>query len=113
MTTNHQPPPTQGVEAVYPHVMKRIQQRVEAGIQSYGRPLETHNGRAALEDLRDEQIDAVFYTTQCIIERDDEITFLRQWLRDTLGIDDEFINLVFANWLRQKKSYEQNHRDTN
>ena len=113
MTTNHasapQPPPTQGVTPVYRLVMADILALVDAGQQKYGTTLNTHNGRSAKWDAYQEIIDLTLYMRQDIAERDDEITFLRQWLRNTLETDDEFINTVFANWLRQKKSYEQIH----
>lgn len=41
------------------------------GRQTYGRPLETWNGRDASRELLDELIDAVQYAVQCQMERED------------------------------------------
>lgn len=50
---------------------RMIDERTEKGIQTYGRALETHNGRDALQDLMEELVDAVQYTTQAALERAD------------------------------------------
>jgi hypothetical protein len=99
-----QPAPSEGVTPVYRMVIADILSRVDAGRQKYGTPLQTHNGRSARWDLYQELIDACLYERQYIEEADDEVQFLRQWLKDLLGTDDEHISLCFANWLRQRKA---------
>ena len=47
-----------------------LAQRCELGIKTYGHPLSTANDRNALQDLREEIVDAMQYLTQAEIERD-------------------------------------------
>lgn len=64
-----QPPPKKGSVDIYPLVLADIEARVKAGRQKYGIPLQAHNGRNALMDLYQEQIDALMYTRQELEER--------------------------------------------
>ena len=42
--------------------------RADVGIARYGTPLQTHNGRDAIRDLREELLDAIMYATQAHLE---------------------------------------------
>lgn len=42
--------------------------RADLGIARYGTPLQTHNGRDAIRDLREELLDAIMYATQAQLE---------------------------------------------
>lgn len=64
-----QPDPKPGREPVHVRLLERLEERRRDGLRNYGRPLETHNGRDALEDARDEAIDLSLYLTQWILER--------------------------------------------
>lgn len=66
---NDQPPPTPGQAAIYPLVLKDIEERVTLGCVRYGVMLMSHNGRNALVDAYQEAIDLVFYLRQAIEER--------------------------------------------
>lgn len=44
--------------------------RVQKGTQTYGTPLQPHNGRDALWDAYEEAIDLCLYLRQAIFERD-------------------------------------------
>lgn len=66
----HEPPPTEGNETVYPHVLSDIEMRVAAGNEKYKTYLQTNNGRDALWDAYQEALDLVFYLRQVILERD-------------------------------------------
>lgn len=55
--------------------------RRRIGIARYGRPLQAHNGRDALRDLREELLDALAYSEQEAVER----AKLEQDLRDERG----------------------------
>lgn len=44
--------------------------RSQKGIETYGTPLQPHNGRDALADLYEELLDACQYLRQVIYERD-------------------------------------------
>ena len=45
-----------------------LQERKRVGLERYGQPLQAHNGRDALRDLREELADAVVYCRQVIEE---------------------------------------------
>lgn len=67
-----QPEPTKTVQSedVDLLLIEEILSRRKIGIQQYGTPLNTHNGRDALRDLLDELLDACKYCIQAIKERD-------------------------------------------
>lgn len=65
-----QPLPTQGQENVSQAVIRDLDARIVLGIQRYGRPLETFNGRDALRDAYEEALDLVHYLKQAMMERD-------------------------------------------
>jgi len=66
-----QPLPTPGRECVQDALIAAIQQRRDLGVQRYGSPLMTHNGRDALRDAWEESIDLAAYLTQMRMERAD------------------------------------------
>ena len=45
-----------------------LEERVDFGRDKYGTVLQTHNGRDALQDAREELLDLVFYTAQAYLE---------------------------------------------
>lgn len=55
-------------EEVYKLLIEDVLKRREDGIEEYGTPLMTHNGRQALVDCYDEFLDALYYTGQMIME---------------------------------------------
>lgn len=63
------PPPKKGQTAVWPLVIEDMVARNAKGIQTYGTPLETHNGRDALLDAYEEALDLAVYLRQAIEER--------------------------------------------
>ena len=65
-----QPAPRTGREDVAPYVVADVMHRVEAGLEKYGTPLQTGNGRDALWDAYQEAIDLVMYLRQAILERE-------------------------------------------
>lgn len=65
-----QPLPTVGQQNVSDAVKADLDKRIELGIQRYGRPLQTFNGRDALQDAYEEALDLVHYLKQAILERD-------------------------------------------
>lgn len=76
--------------AVWPMVIADMQERHRIGIEKYGTPLQSFNGRRALVDLYQELLDAVVYAKQELLERDrlrEEVERLRS----------------YANWPRTKK----------
>lgn len=56
-----------------PDVLAALRDEIEArrvlGLARYGAPLQPHNGRDALKDLRDELLDGAAYATQLMLER--------------------------------------------
>jgi hypothetical protein len=77
-----QPLPTRSPRSVdvAPLVIQDIEARIRRGIETYGQPLRTHNGRDALWDAYEEQIDGALYLRQAIEEIKDlraEIAALR------------------------------------
>jgi hypothetical protein len=59
-------------------VIADLEVRLQVGIQRYGTPLQSHNGRDALRDLYEELLDACCYIRQLIAERDTPIPEARQ-----------------------------------
>lgn len=59
-----QPAPKPGREAVLPHLIRLLQERAAKGEATYGRPLETFNGRDATHDALEEFADAAMYLMQ-------------------------------------------------
>jgi hypothetical protein len=49
-------------------VAEDFRARIQLGIERYGHPLQTHNGRDALRDTRDELLDAAHYLKQAHLE---------------------------------------------
>lgn len=65
-----QPQPATGKLTVLDYVLADLQERSNAGIQKYGTPLQTHNGRDAMWDAYQEALDLCVYLRQAILERD-------------------------------------------
>ncbi len=53
-------------------VVAGLNARAAAGVAKYGRPLQTHNGRDAREDARQELLDALMYLAQAEMEASDD-----------------------------------------
>jgi hypothetical protein len=72
-----QPLPNPGKTNVAPVARKRmleiLSQQVQRGIETYGTPLQTHNGRDAFHDAMTEAIDLIQYLTQASLEHADLI----------------------------------------
>jgi hypothetical protein len=66
--------PLPGEKAVTPQArvefIRMLAEREKQGIATYGRSLETFNGRDALRDIKEELIDAWQYLIQLEMERD-------------------------------------------
>lgn len=99
-----QPQPTPNDRpAIADLLIHEILKRKEAGIESYGCPLQAFNGRDALADARDEAIDLAKYLVQAIeekremdaaidrvIEVSDELkTVGDTWMAEAMGLDGE------------------------
>ena len=65
------PTATENSRIVAVYVMADMMQRVQSGLDSYGVPLQTDNGRNALQDLYEELLDAVMYVKQKLMEIED------------------------------------------
>ncbi|MGW9067852.1 hypothetical protein ACWGQT_00170 [Streptomyces yangpuensis] len=65
-----QPLPHEGGEPVQERLIGMIKERRTLGIQRYGRPLETFNGRNAVQDALDEALDLATYLTQVRMEQE-------------------------------------------
>lgn len=68
--TDRQPAPAGNGQPVIDQVIKDLKARVFVGIQKYGTPLKTHNGRDALVDAYQEALDLCMYLKQEIMERE-------------------------------------------
>lgn len=69
--TAPEPAPKQGFgEHLFDEVVKDFQKRQAHGIEVYGKTLQAFNGRRALVDAYQEQMDQLLYTKQELIERD-------------------------------------------
>ncbi|MDE2102867.1 MAG: hypothetical protein KGL39_36825 [Patescibacteria group bacterium] len=67
--TDLQPMPTPGQQDVTETLIDWLRERQAKGIATYGRSLETFNGRSAPRDLREELLDALQYTHQWELEQ--------------------------------------------
>ena len=65
-----QPLPKPGGESVTDRLIERLLERQKKGIATYGRSLETFNGRDAIRDLEEELLDGLQYLTQVRLERE-------------------------------------------
>jgi hypothetical protein len=86
-----QPLPVPGRACVQDRLVAEILARRELGVQRYGSPLMTHNGRDALRDAWEEAIDLAAYLTQMVMERDDTTQTVEQldrWLTRHSGEPD-------------------------
>lgn len=75
--------PNPGRDDVQARLIEAIQARREIGIQRYGSPLMTHNGRDAIQDAWEEAVDLAAYLTQMRMERNDAsgaVALLDRWL---------------------------------
>lgn len=63
-----QPLPTEGQQDVQSALIARLEERRALGIERYGRPLQTFNGRKALQDLLEELLDGANYALQAEME---------------------------------------------
>lgn len=82
-----QPLPTPGREPVTEQVIADLRARTEEGVRTYGRPLETHNGRSAKLDRYQELLDAAQYAKQDLLEEADLLRVLQPvalWLTETI-----------------------------
>jgi hypothetical protein len=69
MAEHGQAPPQPGVQDVTPVLIERLKSRAEAGLKTYGRPLQTFNGRSALQDALEEALDLAQYLQQAVLEQ--------------------------------------------
>lgn len=69
-----QPMPTMSEESrdVQEALLQMIRERRQVGVQRYGSPLMTHNGRDALQDALEEAVDLAAYLMQLRMERGKE-----------------------------------------
>lgn len=72
MAQHTQPPPKPGVQDVTQAVIADLKDRTRLGVQKYGRPLQTQNGRNALQDAYEEALDLCQYLKQARMEQEEE-----------------------------------------
>jgi len=72
MMGDEQPMPVTSAQSqpVFEAVIADMRARLAKGIATYGKPLETFNGRDALRDAYEEALDLAVYLKQSIMERD-------------------------------------------
>lgn len=70
MSEQPMPVTTARSEGVFPALMEDIEARNEKGRLTYGRDLETFNGRDALRDAYEEALDLAVYLKQALMERE-------------------------------------------
>lgn len=68
-----QPLPEPGELNVQQVLSKAVLERMQYGIDKYGSPLETFNGRDPIRDVWEELLDALTYMTQIRLERGDRL----------------------------------------
>jgi hypothetical protein len=68
-TNTEQPTPKGTGREILPLVIADLVQRTEKGIATYGEPLRADNGRDALRDAYEEELDLAMYLRQAMEER--------------------------------------------
>lgn len=76
-----EPAPRPGTADVFALLRADIDQRAEIGWKTYGRPLETFNGRNPAQDAYEEALDLAVYLRQLLEERAVMLDLLRAALR--------------------------------
>lgn len=108
MTEQNLPTESAQSEAVEPHVLEElarmISERTQKGIETYGRPLSTFNGRDAAQDALEEIADAFQYVMQLKQERDALRNFEHQQL--------VFQEIEQERWRQDEKWGGPDHDDT-
>lgn len=64
-----QPMPIDGKESVTDWLVEQLREHTRRGIETYGKPLQTFNGRDALWDAFEEALDLCQYLAQALMER--------------------------------------------
>lgn len=67
-------------------VIEDMKARKELGIERYGVALQSFNGRNALQDAYEEQLDQIIYTKQWMIEKEVLKKELQKLIEETLNI---------------------------
>ena len=67
--SGQQPLPVDGDENVTDWLVEQLRERTRRGIETYGKPLQTFNGRDALWDAFEEAMDLCQYLAQALMER--------------------------------------------
>ncbi|HEU4751923.1 MAG TPA: hypothetical protein VFU47_02365 [Armatimonadota bacterium] len=106
---SEQPLPVPGQVSVTDALIADLRARQARGIATYGRSLETHNGRSAPRDLSEELLDAAQYAKQWELERSDllaRIQVLEQRLLALVGRCEKLAEgLEF--WRRKAAKWDQ------
>jgi hypothetical protein len=69
--TKYEPAPKPGAGDVWAEVLIDMEERREMGIEKYGTPLQTQNGRRNLVDAYQEALDLCVYLKAEILEREE------------------------------------------
>lgn len=96
--------PTEGKQSVTRALITLLEAREKRGIQTYGRSLETFNGRDATQDAVEELVDAAQYVLQWQIERQEilgrvgmalaELSVVRRMLLNECGPSGTLENIL-------------------
>lgn len=86
-----QPPPNKGERVIVDEVIEDLKARKEFGIERYGTPLMSHNGRNALVDAYQEALDLCCYLKQALIEARPEED-------KVCGCHVDYMNLKVKKW---------------
>jgi hypothetical protein len=102
-----QPLPAPGELNVQEVLSKVVIERMRYGIEKYGSPLETFNGRDPIRDVWEELIDALVYMTQVRLERGDRLPGMEP--TDRIRTTDLTLPVVRCNacgGVRSKSAYD-------
>lgn len=100
--------PTPGAQSVFAEVRRLLDAREAKGVATYGRTLETFNGRDAHQDGLEELLDGFLYRTQAHLERKALEAELRETRieRDTSRLQVEGLQAC----LREEKGWREHYR---
>ena len=80
----------------------RIAQRTALGIEKYGEPLRTHNGRSAKRDKTEELLDALQYQYQELMETQDERDTLLAFVQKLAYIPCDTDETTMLDWIERE-----------
>jgi len=105
--TQEQPQPHGMGLPVGERLIELIRERTKLGIEKYGEPLTTHNGRDPMLDALQESIDLNQCLMQALMETEDKIREVTQILHEAIPLNKELLQRIDGQWAEIKRLSEE------